>query len=169
MPSTTYGTPRVGTRMYLVRREFDGRRREVLLQMTRIRAAALPDPVNLVLGLQTWSSWTSYGALIGRHAGRGSQAIKTVMDGASVTGDPGLRDAPPLSARAISDAPPELLDPVVRLLRIAGHAEDMRVLAPAYQREILWRLLTGEQGALVRQICLANGNLVQVSRATRPR
>ncbi|MGW9032533.1 AraC family transcriptional regulator N-terminal domain-containing protein [Streptomyces sp. NPDC055722] len=53
---------------------------------------------------------------------------------------------------AISDAPPKLLDPVVRLLRAARCPDDLRVLGPSYQREILWRLLTGDHGALARQI-----------------
>jgi AraC-like DNA-binding protein len=71
----------------------------------------------------------------------------------------------PMSGPIISDASPELLDPVVRLLKTLDDPDDMRVLAPAYHREILWRLLTDEQGALVRQIGLANGNLTRVSRA----
>jgi hypothetical protein len=46
---------------------------------------------------------------------------------------------------------PELLDLGVRLLRLLDRPDDLRVLAPGLQREILWRLITGEQGALVRQ------------------
>jgi len=72
-----------------------------------------------------------------------------------------------LSGLTISDAGPDLLDPVVRLLRIADRPDDLRVLGAAYRREILWRLLTGEQGDLVRQVGLANGNLAHVSRAIR--
>jgi len=67
----------------------------------------------------------------------------------------------------VSDAPRELLDPVVRLLRIADRPDDLRVLAPGVRREILWRLLTGEQGALVRQIGLADGMLANIAQAIR--
>jgi AraC-like DNA-binding protein len=74
---------------------------------------------------------------------------------------------PAVAGLAISDATPELLDPVTRLLQVADRPDDRRVLAPGYRREILWRLITGEQGALVRQIGLANGNLAHVSRAIR--
>ncbi|MBP2706131.1 AraC family transcriptional regulator [Microbispora sp. RL4-1S] len=72
---------------------------------------------------------------------------------------------PAFTGLAISDATPELLDPVVRLLETVDRPDDMRVLAPGYRREVLWRLITGEQGALVRQIGLTGGNLTHVSRA----
>ncbi|HEX6341235.1 AraC family transcriptional regulator [Umezawaea sp.] len=74
---------------------------------------------------------------------------------------------PGFTGLATSTAPPELLDPIVRLLRLLDHPDDLRVLAPGIRREILWRLVTGEQGALVRQIGIADGNLAHVSRAIR--
>ncbi|MFC4535216.1 AraC family transcriptional regulator [Sphaerisporangium dianthi] len=74
---------------------------------------------------------------------------------------------PAFTGMAVSDATPELLDPVVRLLRVADRPDDLRVLAPGYQREILWWLISGDQGALVRQIGLANGSLAHISRAIR--
>jgi AraC-like DNA-binding protein len=74
---------------------------------------------------------------------------------------------PQYGGLVVSDATPELLDPVVRLLRIADRPDDVRVLAPGIRREILWRLLTGEQGALVRQIGLADGMLAHISEAIR--
>ena len=67
----------------------------------------------------------------------------------------------------VSNASPELLDPVVRLLRLLDHPEDIAVLAPMIEREILWRLLAGEQGPLVRQIGLADSRLSQVGHAIR--
>jgi len=74
---------------------------------------------------------------------------------------------PAFTGLAVSDATPELLDPVVRLLRLLDRPDDLRVLAPGLQREILWRLITGEQGALVRQIGVANSHLAHISRAIR--
>jgi AraC-like DNA-binding protein len=74
---------------------------------------------------------------------------------------------PRYAGLVVSDATPELLDPVVRLLRIADRSDDVRVLAPGIRREILWRLLTGDQGALVRQVGLADGMLAHISRAIR--
>ncbi|MFF2216767.1 AraC family transcriptional regulator [Streptomyces antibioticus] len=71
------------------------------------------------------------------------------------------------SAIAVSDAPPALLDAVVRLLRLLDEPRDRAVLAPLVKREILWRLITGEQGATVRQLGLADSGLSHVSRAVR--
>lgn len=68
-------------------------------------------------------------------------------------------------ALATSDASPELLDAVVRLLRLTDSPADRRVLAAAIRREIHWRLLTGPQGGLVRQIGMAEGRLALVARA----
>lgn len=71
------------------------------------------------------------------------------------------------SGIAVSDAPPALLDAVVRLLRLLDEPRDRAVLAPLVKREILWRLITGEQGAAVRQFGLADSGLSHVSRAVR--
>jgi AraC-like DNA-binding protein len=66
---------------------------------------------------------------------------------------------------AVSAATPELLDAIVRLLRLLDHPGDARALAPAFEREILWRLVTGEQGAMIRQIGLADSRLSLIGRA----
>ncbi len=58
-----------------------------------------------------------------------------------------------------------LLDAVARMLRLLDRPEDAPVLAPLIEREILWRLLTGPHGAMIRQIGLADGSLSQVNRA----
>ncbi|WP_329106455.1 AraC family transcriptional regulator [Streptomyces sp. NBC_01439] len=71
------------------------------------------------------------------------------------------------SGMAVSDAPPALLDAVVRLLRLLDEPRDRAVLAPLVKREILWRVITGEQGAAVRQLGLADSGLSHVSRAVR--
>ena len=39
------------------------------------------------------------------------------------------------------------------------------MLAPAVRREVHWRLLTGPQGALVRQVGLADSRVAVVARA----
>jgi AraC-like DNA-binding protein len=64
-------------------------------------------------------------------------------------------------------APAELLEPAVRLLRLLDSPRDVPVLRPLVEREILWRLLAGEQGGRVRQIGLADSRLAQVSHAIR--
>lgn len=81
-----------------------------------------------------------------------------------MTGKP--RDGQP-AGLAVSEATPDLLDPVLRLVRLLERPADIAVLAPLIEREILWRLLESEQGAIVRQIGLADSRVSQVSRAVR--
>jgi AraC-like DNA-binding protein len=68
---------------------------------------------------------------------------------------------------AVSDATDDLIDAVVRLLRLLDRPRDRRALAPLIKREILWRLMTGEQGDLVRQLGLADSSLSHITRAVR--
>jgi AraC-like DNA-binding protein len=56
---------------------------------------------------------------------------------------------------------------VTRLLRLLGQPRDISVLAPLIKREILWRLITDEQGGAVRQLGLADSSLAHVARAVR--
>ncbi|SNY37257.1 AraC family transcriptional regulator [Paractinoplanes atraurantiacus] len=71
------------------------------------------------------------------------------------------------SGLVVSDTPPELLDAVVRLLRLIERPRDIPVLAPLIKKEILWRLVTGEQGAAVRQLGLADSSLTHIARAVQ--
>ena len=75
------------------------------------------------------------------------------------------RAAPQVTAMATGEAGPDLLDAVVRLIRLLDHPEDAPVLAPLIEREILWRVLTGPQGHTLRQIGLADGDLSHISTA----
>lgn len=59
----------------------------------------------------------------------------------------------------------ELLDAVVRMLRLLENPRDADVLAPLIEQEILWRLITGPHGPTVRQIGVADSDLTHVSRA----
>lgn len=71
------------------------------------------------------------------------------------------------SGIAVSDAPDELVDAAVRMLRLLDRPRDAAILAPLIEREIVWRLLTGDQGATVRQLGLADSSLAHVARAVR--
>jgi transcriptional regulator GlxA family with amidase domain len=68
---------------------------------------------------------------------------------------------------AVSDASDDLLDALVRMIRLLGRPADVPVLAPMIEKEILWRLITGEQGRMVRQIGLADSRLSHIGRAIR--
>lgn len=72
---------------------------------------------------------------------------------------------PAFTGLAVGDASVELLDAATRLLRLLDHPADLTALGPATEREILWRLLTGPQGGIVREIGLADGGIAHISRA----
>ena len=58
-----------------------------------------------------------------------------------------------------------LLDAVLRLLRLLETPGDVSMLAPAVIREILYRLLTGEQGGRLRQIAVSGSLTQRIARA----
>jgi AraC-like DNA-binding protein len=89
----------------------------------------------------------------------------------SVLGAMVLESAPAVLAREsvpgvmVSTLSPELRDAIVRLLRLLATPRDIPALAPLAEREILYRLLMGEQAPTVRQIVMVEGNGRGVTRA----
>ncbi len=84
----------------------------------------------------------------------------------AATARPGAADATPAGV-AVSDASPTLLDAISRLLALLDAPRDAAALAAGVEREVLWRLVTGPQGATVRQIGLADSRLTHLARAIR--
>lgn len=78
----------------------------------------------------------------------------------------GDAQAVPVS-NALSVAPLDaaLIDPLERLLALAQSPRDRAVLGPMIRREIAWRLLTGPQGATMRQIGLADSRTARIGRS----
>jgi AraC-like DNA-binding protein len=60
---------------------------------------------------------------------------------------------------------PELLNAWLRLLRLIERPEDIAALAPAYEREILYRVLQGPQGWMLRDIAAPDSSLSRVRSA----
>src|SRR5512137_1372213 len=58
-----------------------------------------------------------------------------------------------------------LLTAFQRLIDLLGEQEDIPILAPIIQREIIYRLLVGDQGARLRQIASAGSQSHQIARA----
>ncbi len=75
---------------------------------------------------------------------------------------PPSESAPGLTA---GSAEPELLDAVLRAMRLLERPEEIAILAPLIQREILFRVLNGPQGAMLRLLCARQGFAAQVSQA----
>ena len=82
-----------------------------------------------------------------------------------------LIDIPPAQIRTtgpgfgIGKLTAELQAPLLRLLRLIDTPADIRVLAPLAERELLYRLLQGPHGPLLRQLTVAGSRLSQVRRA----
>ena len=98
--------------------------------------------------------------------------------GASVDLDPArladlLLSLPPASslrqhrsaAMAVSALGEELLDPLARLMAMLDRPDDIPVMVPLIEREIYYRLMQGDQGALLRQIATAGSHMSQIARA----
>ena len=69
------------------------------------------------------------------------------------------------SGVAINPMTPPLRDTLLRLLSLLDTPDDIPGLAPIVERELLYRLLQGPQGRLLRQIAQPEGALGRVRRA----
>ena len=66
---------------------------------------------------------------------------------------------------AVNPASPDLLDATLRLLRLLDRPQDIAAMAPLIEQEILYRLLSGPQGARLLHIAMAEGQGQRVTRA----
>jgi AraC-like DNA-binding protein len=89
-------------------------------------------------------------------------AIGALMLDAGMSREESDQPGPALS---LSEVTQELLDSVVRLLRLLAAPRDIPILAPLAEREILYRLLSGDQAGKLRQVAFAESKLQQVNRA----
>jgi AraC-like DNA-binding protein len=78
----------------------------------------------------------------------------------------GRQDADrPIAGAAVVHANDGLLRAAAHLVGLLDAAHDAPVLAPLYRRELLYRLITGPHGPVVRQIGFAEGDLAHIARA----
>src|SRR5205823_3365798 len=68
-------------------------------------------------------------------------------------------------AMDVSPLDENLLDAVVRLLRLLDSPAEAQVLMPLITREIVYRLLAGEQGARLRHLAVMGGYSPDIARA----
>ena len=70
-----------------------------------------------------------------------------------------------VSAISVSPLDGNLLDAIVRLVRLLDSPAEAQVLLPLITREILYRLLQGSQGARLRHLALQGGYASSITRA----
>jgi AraC-like DNA-binding protein len=70
-----------------------------------------------------------------------------------------------LKAMAVSSLDANLLDAVVRLVKLISTPEEIQILAPLIIRETVYRLLRGEQGARLNHLLTSGGDTQRISRA----
>jgi AraC-like DNA-binding protein len=118
--------------------------------------------VDLPVGIQVTSASKQQPFVALAMALRPKQVATLLLDAAAA-------DRVPVetAGMGIGDAPAELLEAVVRYVRLLDHPRDVAVLAPLVEREILWRLLCTGQGFRLRQLGLADSRLSQIGRAMR--
>ena len=80
-------------------------------------------------------------------------------------GDPSPQRGADVKAIDVSPLDANLLDAVVRLVRLLDSPAEAHVLAPLIKREIIYRLLMGEQGGRLRHIAVLGGSTHQIARA----
>jgi AraC-like DNA-binding protein len=66
---------------------------------------------------------------------------------------------------AVSRITLPMVQAFLRLIDLLDHPDDIPALAPLVQKEILYRLLTGEQGQRLRQISMVGSHSHQIARA----
>lgn len=97
-------------------------------------------------------------------------AISLTIDPATVASL--LVDLPANAARealgtafSVAAVTPELLDAWLRMLRLMDRPEEIPALAPAYEREILFRVLQGPMGWMLRDIATPGTALARIRRS----
>jgi AraC-like DNA-binding protein len=80
-------------------------------------------------------------------------------------GHPAPRRQAAVRALAVSPLDADLLEAVVRLVRLADAPTEARILAPLVMREIVYRLLMGVQGDRVRHIPALNSSTHRIAGA----
>ena len=112
------------------------------------------------------------GQILDAGAGRPYVAVSLVLEPALVaelaaTMAPVRENDPKGIGIAINPMTAPLRDTLLRLLSLLDTPNDIPVLAPMVERELLYRLLQGPQGRLMRQIAQPEGPLGRIRRAVQ--
>jgi AraC-like DNA-binding protein len=96
-------------------------------------------------------------------------AISLLLDPAAIAvlllDMPAERGAADPAGLTIGALTPDLVEPLRRLVGLLDRPADIPVLAPLAERELLYRLLQGQQAPVLRELALADSRLAQIRRA----
>ncbi|MFP5515230.1 MAG: AraC family transcriptional regulator N-terminal domain-containing protein [Alphaproteobacteria bacterium] len=100
--------------------------------------------------------------------------LRLTLDPALLSGlilEAGLRAPPPQAEQGLglttSLSTPEMIDAAARMARLLETPDAIPVLAPLVERELLYRLLTADQGAMLHRIALGESRTAQIGRAVK--
>lgn len=88
--------------------------------------------------------------------------VGAVMVESGLSSSPGPAD---VRAIAVSTVDGRLLDAIVRLVRLVDAPAEARVLLPLISREIIYRLLLGDQGSRLRHLAMLGGYAPRMAQA----
>lgn len=92
--------------------------------------------------------------------------VAALLDSESgATGTAQQKILPATRGISVSDVSPELLDAMLRLVRLLDKPGEIAALAPLIRRELTYRLLNGPVGARLRHMALASSQSHQVAQA----
>lgn len=77
----------------------------------------------------------------------------------------GLAELPQERSFCVGQASEDLMDAWLRMLRLMERHDEVAVMAPLLEREILFRLLRGPQGAVLRQVASIDGRFSRIRKA----
>jgi len=89
------------------------------------------------------------------------QRVATLLEGLP----PSMMNNRPEGGFSVASVTPELLDAWVRMLRLMKTPDDIPALAPGYEREILYHVLKGPHGWMLRDIASPGTMLARISNA----
>lgn len=98
-------------------------------------------------------------------------AFRLVLDPAMIAavmvdaGEAALRGGDSVRGLAVSVLEQELSDAILRLVRLVDSPLEYRMLAPLVKREIVFRLLMGQQGARLRHVAVLGGQSHRIAKA----
>lgn len=74
------------------------------------------------------------------------------------------KEAAPGAGLTLKAVTPELINAFIRLISLLEHPEDTPVLAPLFEREVLYRALQGGAATPMHQVVAGSGRAMQITR-----